>query len=323
MKLNIGKRILMFFHWLFSLLICAAFVTYLIWPDFAGGIYDKLAGLVGSLNIKIIGGAILAIYLVLTVMQIILILRRGRRSERGFITVDASDTGRVRIAVSAIEQMVRQSVINIDGISEMKISIDSKDDAIVIGVAAAIINGSHVPTITMNMQRSIRQFVEMNCGVAVRSVAITINSVANPNEAPRRRRRGDAAVPAPAVVPTRVQPEPQAPVAVEPQTPAYEEPTTPSYEEPAAPTYEEPTTPAYEEPQAPVFEKPQAEADSAELFTPASDIEDSIPGIDFNYKPRLELTPTVGAPDAGYEAGEPSGDVEGEAVPTQDGEDDY
>ena len=316
MKLNIGKRILMFFHWLFSLLICAAFVTYLIWPDFAIGIYEKLAGLVGGLNIKIIGGAILAIYLVLTVMQIILILRRGRRSERGFITVDSSDTGRVRIAVSAIEQMVRQSVINIDGISEMKISIDSKDDAIVIGVAAAIINGSHVPTITMNMQRSIRQFVEMNCGVAVRSVAITINSVASPNEAPRRRRRGETSVPAPAVVPARVQPEPQAPVAPEP--------TSPTYDEPQTPAYKEPTTPAYEEPQTPVFEKPQAQTAPEEMFTPASDIEESIPGIDFNYKPRLELTPTVGAPDAGYaDEVEASGDEYESAAPTQDGEEDY
>ena len=33
MKLNAGKRILMFFHWLFSLLICVAFAAYIVKPD--------------------------------------------------------------------------------------------------------------------------------------------------------------------------------------------------------------------------------------------------------------------------------------------------
>lgn len=273
MKLNIGKRILMFFHWLFSTLICAAFVLYLVKPDFALAIYDKAVSLVGALNIKIIGGAILAIYLVLAIVQIILILRRIKRSERGFITVDSSDTGRVRIAVSAIEQMVRQSVINIDGISEMKIAIDNKDDAIVIRVAASIVNGSHVPTITMNMQRAIRQFVEMNCGVAVRSIAISINSVTSANETPRRRRRGEAA---------SVQPVP----AVVPAAPAYAEPQASSFTEVELPELSD-TKPQ----PAP---EPVTSAAPLETEAPA---EDEIPGIDFNYKPRLELTPTVPAED--------------------------
>ena len=300
MKLNVGKRILMFFHWLFSLLICAAFVVYLLKPDFAVDVYGKMENWVGSTNIKIIGGAILAVYLVLVIVQIWLILRRVRRSERGFITVDSSETGRVRIAVSAIEQMVRQSVNSIDGISEMKISIDNKDDAIVIGVAASILNGCHVPTITMNMQRAIRQFVEMNCGVAVRAVAITIHSVTNANETPRRRRRGGEA-PAPVV------PAPVAQPSVQPAA------------EPEAPSVAEPET---------RFES------SSEAPSVAED--DPVPEIDFNYKPHLELTPAVapeedaGVPELRFDvpASEPEADKAEaftEKEPAQiplDGEDD-
>jgi hypothetical protein len=147
------------------------------------------------------------------VLQACVIFHRGKRTDRGFITVDSSDAGRVRIAVSAIEQMVRQSVTSVDGINDMKIAIDSLDDAINITIAATLQSGSHVPTVTMNMQRAIRQFVEMNCGVAVRSVSISINSVtAAPELRGRKGRKAHAEIPpmpAPVVEPAEpVNPEP-------------------------------------------------------------------------------------------------------------------
>ncbi len=201
MKMNLGKRILMFFHALFSLLICAAFAAYLIVPDFLMKIHARAEAALGARRLGIIGIALLVVYAALAIALICLVFRHGRREERGYISVDSSDAGKVRIAVSAIEQMVRQSVLSIDGITDMKIDITNEDDAIAIGVNASILNGSHVPTITMNMQRSIRQFVEVNCGVAVRSVSISINSVSDLQEAPRRRRLGRARA---AVTPEKV-----------------------------------------------------------------------------------------------------------------------
>lgn len=186
MKLNMTKRILMFFHWLFSLLICAALALSLIVPELFSGLCAKLEGRLGPLGVRILGFALLAVYVVLAVLQLCLILNRKKRADRGFIEVTSSDSGKVRIAVSAVEQMVRQSVRSIDGINEMKISIDSVDDAIVIGVDATILSGSHVPSITSNMQRSIRQFVEMNCGVPVRSISVSINAVSAQPESGRK-----------------------------------------------------------------------------------------------------------------------------------------
>lgn len=198
MKLNVGKRILMFFHWLISMLSVAALALYLIVPDFVMKYYGMLEDAVGARNLQIIGIALLAVYALLVIAQAVLIFKRKKRSERGFITVDSSDSGRVRIAISAIEQMVRQSVGSIDGLTDMKIGIENQDDAIGIKVNAAIVNGSHVPTITMNMQRAIRQFVETNCGVAVRTVSIYIKSVTDQASEPRRLRRGkgQSAIPA-------------------------------------------------------------------------------------------------------------------------------
>ena len=204
----------MFFHWLFSLLICVCFTAWIIKPEWTTDLYRGITGGLSQTRVLIIGIVLLVIYVILTVIQACTIFHREKREDRGFITVDSSDSGKVRIAVSAVEQMVRQSVTHIDGIADMRISIENKDDAIGIDIVVTLQNGCHVPTITMNMQRAIRQFVEMNCGVAARTVSISINAVASTGEGLRRRgRRRDGTKPAdmPTPVFSPTQPEYDAP----------------------------------------------------------------------------------------------------------------
>ena len=289
MKLNAGKRILMFFHWLMSLLICAAFAAYLIKPEFVKDLFGKVTGGLNSTQIMIIGIALLAIYVLLAVVQACIIFHRRKRADRGFITVDSSDTGRVRIAISAIEQMVRQSVYNIDGISDMKIGIENADDAININIIATIVNGSHVPTITMNMQRAIRQFVEMNCGVAVRSVSISINNGASAGEGQKHRRGRKAEQAAPAPMPAYEPP-------VQTAAPAYEPAA-----EPVAPAYEPPVQPAAYEP---VHETERVEA-PVEVAGSDAVAEDS----PRNRPIHLTLDPTPGYDGPSFGA-QPSGEAE-------------
>lgn len=196
MKLNLGKRILMFFHWLYSLVICVMLTLFMIRPQFLTSVYEGVMANLTASQRLIVGVSALAIYAALAVAQVLMIFEREKAEDRGFINVDSGETGHVRIAVAAVEQMVRQSVTTIDGISDMKIGIGSQEDAIVINIAATLQSGAHVPTVTMNMQQAIRHFVEKNCGVAVRSVSISINAVTTPQEGGRRRgRRAHAEVP--------------------------------------------------------------------------------------------------------------------------------
>ena len=102
MKLNAGKRILMFFHWLFSLLAFAAFTAWIIKPEWTQGVVNGVAGGLSATQKTVIGITLLAVYVLLTVMQAFIIFHRDKRTDRGFITVDSSDSGRVRIAVSAV-----------------------------------------------------------------------------------------------------------------------------------------------------------------------------------------------------------------------------
>jgi hypothetical protein len=104
----------------------------------------------------------------------------------------------------------------IDGITEMRVNIEGLDDAIAISIDAVIASGAHVPTITANMQRAITQFVEVNCGVSVQSVEITINAVSGRGEPSRRRLMGRGKTPAEAPAPA-FKPEPVADGTPEPE----------------------------------------------------------------------------------------------------------
>lgn len=198
MKLNFGKRVVLFFHWLLSVLFVVAVVAW----DYVSPLLSRVTALIDSkFDSKYIGYGIiviLVIYALLSIASLCLIFKRGgKRTDRGFIMMDSSETGKVRISVGAIEQMVKQAVGTVEGIADMRISISSLDDAIAINVNVSVVSGSHVPTVTMNMQRAIRQYVELNCGVAVRSVSINVHTVVNPAENTKRGKKAEIkAVPA-------------------------------------------------------------------------------------------------------------------------------
>lgn len=209
MKLTAGKRILLFFYWLLSTLACATLAAFLAVPNLMGGIRDGLAARLNATQTVVAGFALLAVYAALAAAVLWLIFHREKGVERGFLDVVSGDSGHVRISVAAIEQMVRQSVTAIDGIYEMKINIVNQGDAIDIEVEAIIVGGSHVPTVTMNMQRAIRQFVETHCGVSVREVSISVDSVATGHDPRNRWRRSRR--PAPTPLPEMVEsPQPEA-----------------------------------------------------------------------------------------------------------------
>lgn len=246
MKLNFGKRFALILHWLGSVIALAA----LVFNARALELVQTVQNRIGEKYTHMALIALAAVYAFLCILALCILLRpSGKRSERGFITVDSSDTGRVRIAVSAIEQMVKQAVGAIGGIAEMKISISSEDDAIAIVVNVSIVAGTHVPTVTLNIQRAIRQFVEMNCGVAVRSVAVNVQSVTTPGEG-RKGRKAEIPVVqpwAPAPEAPVAQPEPAYEPAAQPE-PVYapEAPAEeiPAAEEAPAENAEEPVNPA-------------------------------------------------------------------------------
>ena len=178
MKLNFGKRLVFFLHWLLSVIAVVLAACLCIWPDFVYGLFDMAYAAIGKNTTNIIGAAVLAVYVLLAVLTVVFIFSDNqKRHERGFITVDSSDSGKTRIAVGAVEQMIRQAVRMVEGITEIKTNIINQEDAISINVNVTISSGAHIPTVTANIQRAIRSYIELNCGVAVRAVSVSVHAV--------------------------------------------------------------------------------------------------------------------------------------------------
>ena len=197
MKLNFGRKLVLFMHWLLSLASCAVAVVFCVWPETIYRGFDAAYAAIGKSSTDIVGIVILAMYVIFSVASVIIIFSRdGKRSERGFITVDSSEAGKTRIAVSAVEQMIRQAVRGVDGISEMKSGIVNCEDAISINTSVTIASGAHVPTVTMNIQRAIRSYIELNCGVAVREVSVSVNALDSGDVTKHSRSRRSAVEPA-------------------------------------------------------------------------------------------------------------------------------
>lgn len=182
MKLNFGRRLLLILHWLMSLIACALAVLLCVWPEGISHLFNLFYGWIGKLQTDIIGAVFLGVYVLLTVVTAAIIFSGNRKGERGFITVDSSESGRTRIAVGAVEQMIRQAARGVDGISEMKSSITNHEDAISIQISVALQNGAHLPAVTMNLQRAIRSYIELNCGVSVQQVCVSVHSLEDGEE---------------------------------------------------------------------------------------------------------------------------------------------
>ena len=198
MKLNFGRRLALFVHWLLSLLVCAFALVACISRQTIDEIAAFINSLIGQGLANIVGIAFLAVYVILAVLAVVIIFGgRGKKSERGFITVDSSETGRTRIAVGAVDQMIRQAVRSVDGITDMKASIVNNQDTIAISCNVGITSGVHVPTVTMNIQRAIRSYIELNCGVGVSEVSVSVHSMEDA-EGGRGKKKGKAITPAPA-----------------------------------------------------------------------------------------------------------------------------
>ena len=199
MNLNFGKKLVLFLHWLMSLALCALAYALCFFPDAANAFLHTVDQLISGWG-DVAGIAAGAVYLLLAVLSVVFIFSgKKKRTDRNFITVDNSEAGRTRIAIAAIDQMIRQSVRGVAGIADMKSSIVNNEDSISINSSVTIASGNHVPTVTMNIQRAIRSYIELNCGVAVREVSVSVNALENAAEGGKKRGRFN---PAPAAVQT-------------------------------------------------------------------------------------------------------------------------
>lgn len=214
MKLSLGDRILAGMYVLLTLVLAVAAGLRAISIDLMGDLLSRLTALTEYWYLIFFG--LLLIILLLGAYMLRLVFRRKPKGS-AFVTVDAGENGKVIVAMSALEQMVRQAARNAQGVADMKIGVTGGDDSISVAVELTVLGGVHLPTVTMNLQREIRNYVELNSGVAVRDVTVTVGAVISPEEAAQaasgKKRARKAALQPPVVYqPEPVVPEQELPV---------------------------------------------------------------------------------------------------------------
>lgn len=196
MKLNFGQRLLLIVHWILSLIGCLLAALLLITPNTVYGMIDGVYASIGKRAFDTIGIVLCAIYILIAAgCAAMLFSGFGKRGERGLITVFSNDTGKTRIAVSAVEQMARQAIAGVDGISDVRATITGAEDAIGVNISLVLKRGAYLPTVTTNIQRTVRGYIEQNCGVAVQSIIVNVRAVEG--EAPNAGKSAKTEAPVP------------------------------------------------------------------------------------------------------------------------------
>ena len=183
MKINFVKKLALISHLVLSVLFFLMLAIGCVSPQL-------LEAFVSLKAVLIVGIVLGVIFVMLSVaLGMMLFAQNAREDERGFITVESLETGKVKVAVAAVDQMIRQAVRGVEGISEMKADIENNDDAISIDTSIIVKSGLHIPTVTASMQNAIRGYIERNCGVAVREVSVSIRMVDDGEQNNKRGRR--------------------------------------------------------------------------------------------------------------------------------------
>lgn len=176
MKNGFWDRVLIFLYVLLTVALVALLGLQVFGIDLFAPFYDGLAAQAPGLLWKLIVCGIGAIVALLGIFVLVAIMP-GKKVKRDFITLTNDENGQVRIALPALKEMAAQAVGSAAGVKDMAVDISEAGDAITVAIALDVLSGTHVPTVTMNMQRAVRAYIQMNCGVAVKDVSVVINSV--------------------------------------------------------------------------------------------------------------------------------------------------
>lgn len=200
MKLKVIDRILLVIYALLVLAVLSACVAQFVFQ------YDVVERMKDVFHweewiVMTVLGVAVGVVVLLSLYWIIMAFRRGKRTDRGSVSVQNTENGAVRVSVAAMDVLVRQAIGQVEGVVNIKTHIVNHEDSITVQIDMTLTSNAHIPNVTMKMQRDIKRFIEEFAGIAVREVTIMVSDV--------------QALPAPAA-PTAENPNPSV-VVVEPE----------------------------------------------------------------------------------------------------------
>ena len=185
MKTSFWDKVLMFLYVLIALAFSVCMALRAFGVDLLGAMFAGLEHAAGRFLAVIIGLGLTAIVVLLSAYMLMMIFGKGKkRVPASFVAVDSEDGSQVHMSLTALAQLARQAIGRVPDVREMKIGVTNEGDAVDVTVDLTLKASAHVPTVTRNMQKAIRNSLETNGGVSVRDVQIAVSSLAGADVKP-------------------------------------------------------------------------------------------------------------------------------------------
>ncbi len=171
MKLKLKDRLLLLLCALFVLavgigLVLLSFRQPSMLADSVSGSFFSWARL---------GMIAIGVVLVLCAIYFFLLPSKLRDNRKGFV-VQQTDNGELRIAIKAIENLVKKCV---DMHEEMRLSamtIQTARDGVTIDLRISLANNISIPLAVASLQKQIRQYLAVSSGIEVREVRVSVET---------------------------------------------------------------------------------------------------------------------------------------------------
>ena len=185
MKTSFWDKVLMFLYVLIALAFSVCMALRGFGVDLLGAMFAGLEQGAGRFLSVVIGLGLAAIVVLLSAYMLMMLFGKGKkRVPTSFVPVESEDGSQVHMSLTAISQMARQAIGRVPDVKDMKICVQSEGEAVSLSVELILKASAHVPTVTKNMQKSIRDAIEKNCGVTVRDVQIVVSALSGPDAKP-------------------------------------------------------------------------------------------------------------------------------------------
>lgn len=178
MKKVMSTRLLIAFYAVIGIALVVLAILAAVMPGSVGETIDMIIS--STRNSVLLQSLYIFICLVVAVWSLAVIyfaIRPERRGDKGSVPLQKTENGTVRVAVAALDTLVKEAVGQVEGMLEIKTRIINNDDSISVRIDMSLAGDVHIPNVTMLMQRNIKTFVEEYSGIAVRDVEIMIESI--------------------------------------------------------------------------------------------------------------------------------------------------
>ncbi len=171
MKLKIKERLLLFLSALFVFAVGIGLMVLCILQPRV--VLEVVEG--SFFSWPRLGTLCIGILLVLCAVFLAFLPSKLRENRKGFV-VQQTDNGELRIAIKAIENLVKKCVDMHEEMTLSSMVIQNARDGVTVDLRISLANNISIPLAVASLQKQIRQYLAVSSGIEVREVRVSVET---------------------------------------------------------------------------------------------------------------------------------------------------